>query len=94
MEQTEKYLQMFTEEGFVSVFEWTDPAGTVYEQHVHKGRVSIMVLEGSINFDFEGVKKDVQAGERVDIEPGTLHAAIVGPNGWKVVVGEEIAGDS
>lgn len=94
MELAEKWLQEFKKEGFISVYEWSDPAGTVYPEHAHKGSVSLVVINGSIVFDFEGEKKEITAGQRLDVEPRSLHSAIVGPNGWKVVVGEEIEGDS
>ncbi len=94
MELSERYIQTFEKEGFPSVYEWTDPAGTTYPEHIHKGKVSIYVTDGSITFDFEGERKEVVAGQRLDIEPGKLHSAVVGPNGWIVIVGEEIEGDS
>ena len=94
MELSERWLQKFEEEGFTSIYEWEDRAGTVYESHVHKGKVSLFVTDGSIIFDFEGLKKEVKAGERLDVLVGVCHSAIVGPHGWRVVVGEEIEGDS
>lgn len=94
MELSERWLQTFEREGFVSVFEWQDPAGTIYEEHAHKGRVSLFVTDGSITFDFGGEKKEIMAGQRFDIAPGQKHGAVVGPQGWIVVVGEEIEGDS
>tara|TARA_B100000508_G_scaffold141060_1_gene145746 strand:- start:6385 stop:6669 length:285 start_codon:yes stop_codon:yes gene_type:complete len=94
MELSERYIQMFEKEGFASVYEWTDPAGTVYSEHAHKGKVSLYVTDGSITFDFEGEKKEVTAGQRLNVPPKALHSAIVGPEGWIVIVGEEIEGDS
>lgn len=94
MELSERWLQKFEDEGFVSVYEWQDVAGTVYKEHAHKGRVSLFVTDGSITFDLEGVKKEVKANERFDVPIGLKHSAIVGPTGWRVVVGEEIEGDS
>jgi len=94
MELSERYLQKFEEEGFTSVYEWQDPAGTSYEPHTHKGRVSLFVTDGSIEFIFSGEKKEVRAGERFDVPVGAEHSAIVGSDGWIVIVGEEILGDS
>jgi len=94
MELSERWLQTFETEGFTSVYEWSDPPGTVYEPHQHQGKVSIFVTDGSITFDFSGEKKTISANERFDIPPGTEHSAVVGPEGWIVVVGEEIEGDS
>ena len=94
MELSERWIETFEKEGFTQVFEWSDPAGTVYEEHVHKGKVSLFVTDGSITFNFEGVTREIKAGERFDVPLGAKHSAVVGDNGWIVIVAEEIAGDS
>lgn len=94
MELSERYIQKFEQEGFASVYEWTDPAGTVYPAHAHKGKVSLYVTDGSVTFDIAGETKEIKAGERFDVPPGVQHSAVVGPEGWIVIVGEEIEGDS
>ena len=94
MELSERYMQKFEQEGFASVYEWQDPAGTVYEEHAHAGKVSLFVTDGSITFDLQGEKKELVAPTRFDMPPGVRHSAVVGPTGWIVVVGEEIVGDS
>jgi len=93
MELSERYIKKLEQE-FPHVYEWQDPAGTAYEAHVHQGKVSVWVTDGSIEFDFSGVKKTVRAGERFDVPVGETHSAVVGPQGWIVIVGEEIDGDS
>ena len=94
MELSERWLQKFEEESFVSVYEWQDAAGTVYEEHSHKGKVSLFVTDGSITFNFSGEEKKVVANQRFDVPVGVPHSAVVGPQGWTVIVGEEIEGDS
>ncbi len=94
MELSERWLKKFEEEDFTSVYEWQDAAGTVYEEHAHKGKVSLFVTDGSIIFDFEGEKREVRSGERFDVPVNKRHSATVGPQGWIVIVGEEIRGDS
>jgi quercetin dioxygenase-like cupin family protein len=94
MELSERWLQKFESEGFASVYEWQDAPGTVYEEHVPQGKVSLFVTDGSITFDFSGEKREIKAGERFDVPPGKPHSAVVGPQGWIVIIGEEIAGDS
>ena len=94
MELSERWLQKFEEEDFASIYEWEDAPGTVYEKHAHKGKVSLFVTDGSVTFDISGEIKEVKAGERFDVPVGIMHSAIVGPLGWRVVVGEEIKGDS
>ena len=94
MELSERWLQKFEDEGFVSVYEWQDPAGTTYPEHSHQGKVSLFVTDGSITFDFDGQKREIKAGERFDIPVGTLHSAVGGSKGWIAIIAEEIDGDS
>mgnify|MGYP000131847363 CR=1 FL=1 len=94
MELSERWLQKFEKEGFTNVYDWSDPAGTTYDEHSHEGKVSLFVTDGSIIFDFQGEKREVKAGERFDVPVGKPHSAVVGPEGWIVVVAEEIEGDS
>lgn len=94
MELSERYIQLFEKEGFASVYEWQDKPGTVYPAHSHKGKVSLFVTDGSIVFDFDGETKEVVANERFDVPVGATHSAVVGEQGWIVIVGEEIDEDS
>lgn len=94
MEMSERWIKTLEDEGFLSVYEWSDPAGTSYPKHAHKGKVSLFVTDGSVEFDFSGDKRLIKAGERFDVPIGVEHSALVGPNGWTVIVGEEIEGDS
>lgn len=94
MELSERWIKKFEDEGFVSIYEHQDAPGTVYEEHSHEGKVSIFVTDGSITFDFLGEKREIKAGERFDVPVGLSHSAIVGPQGWIVIVGEEVKGDS
>jgi quercetin dioxygenase-like cupin family protein len=94
MELSERWIQTFEDEDFASVYEWQDPAGTVYKEHTHKGKVSIFVTDGSITFDFDGVKKEVNTSQRFDVPVGFPHTAIVGPEGWIAIIAEEIENDS
>jgi len=94
MELSERFIQTLEREGFAHVYEWQDPAGSVYQEHAHAGKVTIWVTDGSITFTLPDGEKEVLAGERFDIPVGIPHAAVVGPEGWIVIVGEEIDGDS
>ncbi len=94
MELSERAIQTLEREGFANVYEHQDPAGTVYSEHSHQGKVSIFVTDGSAIFDFGGEKKEIVAPRRFDIPANTPHSATVGPEGWIVIIGEEIEGDS
>ena len=93
MELSERYIKQFESEGFASVYEWQDPAGKVYEEHTHKGKVPLFVTDGSIIFTFAGEKKEVKANERFDVPVGIPHSAIAGSEGWIGIIAEEIKDD-
>lgn len=80
-------------EGFPIIYSWHDDPGTVYESHIHRGRVSFYVTNGSVTFS-GGINKTVSAGERIDVPPGIAHSALVGPEGCDYIVGQEIEGDA
>lgn len=94
MELSERYIKIFEDEGFPSVYEWQDKPDATYPEHAHKGNVSIYVTDGSITFDFEGQKKEVIANQRFDVPPGKKHSAVVGPQGAIYIVGEMDVDDS
>ena len=94
MELSERYIQKFEAEGFVYVYEHQDLAGTVYEERSNQGKVSIFITDGTITFDLNGQKKEIEAPRRFDIPPHTPHSAVVGLEGWIGIIGEEIEGDS
>ena len=94
MELSERYIKQLESEGFASVYEWQDPAGTVYPEHSHKGKVALMLTDGSITFTINGESKELIAPTRFDVPVGVMHSAVVGPDGWIVIVGEEVEGDS
>ena len=87
MELSEQNIQTLEKEGFTHVYEWSDPAGTVYDEHVHHGPAAVFVTEGAITFQLPTGPQTVRAGERIDIGPDIPHSATVGPNGWQCVVG-------
>lgn len=94
MELSERYIQKLESEGFAHVYEWQDPAGTVYPEHVHKGKVSFFITDGSISITIDGETKEIKANERYNVPPDVSHSVVVGPEGWIVIIGEEIEGDS
>ena len=93
MELSERYIKQLESE-YPHVYEWQDPAGTVYEEHEHQGKTTLWLTDGSIEMNVAGEIIKLKAGDRYDVPPKTKHAAIVGPDGWIVIVGEEIDGDS
>jgi len=80
-------------EGFPIVYDWFDEPDTHYPSHKHQGKVSFYVTEGSVAFS-GGINRIVATGERLDVPVGVEHSAVVGPDGCRYVVGQEIATDA
>ena len=65
---------------------WGNAPGDTYSWHSHGYHKVLYCLRGSIVFhlrDQEDV--ELQAGDRLDVEPGTDHAATVGSDGVECV---------
>jgi hypothetical protein len=64
---------------------WGNGAGDVYGWHSHDFHKVLFCLEGSIVFHTEDGDVGLTAGDRLDLEPFTSHAATVGPQGCRCV---------
>ena len=93
MELSERYIQQLEKEGFASVYEWQDEPGTVYPEHEHEGKNTMMLTDGSAVAVVAGEEKVLSAGDRLDVPAGVKHSVTVGSDGWIVIVGEEIPED-
>jgi quercetin dioxygenase-like cupin family protein len=61
---------------------WTGVPSEVYPWHGHGYHKILFVVSGSITFEDEERKTyRLTPGDRLDIEPGTLHSATAGPEG-------------
>jgi quercetin dioxygenase-like cupin family protein len=56
-----------------------------YGRHAHDYHKVLFCLEGSITFHLTGGDVDLAAGDRLDLEPRTEHAATVGPAGCSCI---------
>lgn len=75
-------LHMFQSED-LQPYRWSNAPGDVYSAHAHNYHKVIYVVLGSITF---GLPRDGQAlrlrpGDRLDLPPGVVHDATVGPEG-------------
>lgn len=75
-------LELFAREG-LRPYAWQNGPYYQYAPHSHPYRKVLVCTRGSIRFDLprEGSSITLQPGDRLDLEPGTEHAALVGPNG-------------
>jgi quercetin dioxygenase-like cupin family protein len=64
-------------------YRWSNGPGDVYAAHTHSYHKVIYVVEGSITFGLPdwGEEFELEAGDRLELPPGTRHDAVVGPQG-------------
>ena len=74
-------LDALAAEGAGSPRPWSNGPGDAYGWHAHPYHKVLFCLEGSITFHTRDGDVALRAGDRLDIEPGTEHAASVGPDG-------------
>ncbi len=62
---------------------WSNGPGDAYAEHRHDYDKALVAVAGSILFRLPELNEDVllEAGDRLDLPAGTLHAADVGPTG-------------
>ena len=72
------------EEG-LSPRSWSNGPGDTYEWHDHADHKSLWCLEGGIVFHLDEGDVELSAGDRLELPPGTRHAATVGSGGVRCV---------
>ena len=70
----------FAEEG-LSPHTWSNKPDFVYGEHHHPYHKVLFCIEGSIVFHTPDGDMALGPGDRLDLPPGTLHSATVGPEG-------------
>jgi hypothetical protein len=78
-------LDALRAEGCSSPRSWGNGPGDRYGRHDHDQRKILVCLEGSIVFHTDEGDLELTAGDRLDLDPGTAHAATVGPTGCRCV---------
>jgi quercetin dioxygenase-like cupin family protein len=76
-------LQRFAAE-HLQPYRWGNAPGDVYPAHTHRYHKVIYVVSGSITFGLPekyGGNITLTAGDRLDLPPGMIHDALVGPEG-------------
>ncbi|HZB78342.1 MAG TPA: AraC family ligand binding domain-containing protein [Actinomycetota bacterium] len=78
-------LAAFEAEGCSAPRFWGNEPDARYGPHRHGFHKVLFCLSGSIVFHTDAGAIEVEAGCRLDIEPGTSHSATVGPEGCDCV---------
>jgi quercetin dioxygenase-like cupin family protein len=72
-------------EGCSAPRSWDNGPGDTYGRHTHGEHKVLFCLGGSIVFHLDRGDVELRAGDRLDLAPGTEHAATVGPDGCECV---------
>ena len=72
------------EEG-LSPRSWSNGPGDTYDWHDHADHKTLWCLQGGIVFHLDDGDVELSAGDRLELPPGTRHAATVGPDGVRCV---------
>jgi mannose-6-phosphate isomerase-like protein (cupin superfamily) len=75
----------FAAEGCSTPRSWANGPADRYGPHEHAFHKVLFCLAGSIVFHVDGGDVELTAGDRLDLEPGTVHAATVGPQGCECI---------
>jgi hypothetical protein len=81
----EAALAAFGAEGCSSARPWGNGPNDRYGWHSHDFQKVLFCLSGSIVFHTREGDVSLTGGDRLDLEPGTEHAATVGPEGCECV---------
>jgi AraC-like ligand binding domain len=78
-------LSAFAAEGCSHPRAWGNGPDDIYGWHEHGYHKVLFCLDGSIVFHLRDGDVELTAGDRLDLEAGTEHAATVGPHGCRCV---------
>ena len=80
---TESTLRQLCADEGLHPYPWSNGPHDVYPAHMHSYDKIIYVVHGSITFSLPDLKQQItlQAGDRLDLPAGTVHDAVVGPQG-------------
>ena len=73
----ENLRRKLIEDGYPSVFCYTYPRGTVFEEHTHPVDKKDAVLEGEFAITIEGEEFLLRAGDMIEVPSNTVHRAEV-----------------
>jgi AraC-like ligand binding domain len=78
-------LEAFRAEGCSAPRSWANGPDDRYGRHAHDYHKVLFCLDGSIVFHTSDGDRSLGAGDRLDLEPDTMHGATVGPDGCECI---------
>lgn len=80
--EEEAVLRRLAEEGLRG-YRWSNGPGETYSPHTHTYHKVVYVVRGSIAFGIPETGGSIlmRPGDRLDLPPGVVHDAVVGPEG-------------
>lgn len=86
---SEKELaEQLVKEGFRHTYVWRDAPNAYYPEHIHATETAHLVLQGEMTLTVQGQTRTYGSGERCDVPSGVPHAARMGPEGCRYLIGE------
>jgi quercetin dioxygenase-like cupin family protein len=85
----EELKEQLRQQGFSRVYVWQDGASAFYPEHTHEGLTAHIILDGEMTLSMRGVTKTYHVGERGDVPASAVHAARMGPEGCRYIIGEK-----
>jgi quercetin dioxygenase-like cupin family protein len=80
-QRSKTWIEARFEQERLQPYEWSNAPGDYFNWHTHKFVKVLYCLSGSIVFHTRDGDMLVEAGDRLEIDPDTAHAATVGPDG-------------
>jgi mannose-6-phosphate isomerase-like protein (cupin superfamily) len=81
----EAALRAFREEGCSAPRAWGNGPNDTYGWHAHEYHKVLFCLDGEITLHLRDGDVTLRRGDRLDLDPGTEHAATVGSDGCSCV---------
>ncbi|HTP69751.1 MAG TPA: cupin domain-containing protein [Dongiaceae bacterium] len=75
-------------EGFTHTYVWEDVPNARYPNHRHPVETAHIILSGEMTLTLNGVSKSYREGDRCDVPAEAVHAARMGPQGCRYLIGE------
>ncbi len=88
---TEEAIRKAMLEKGVQPYRWSNEPGDIYDAHTHEFHKIIYVVDGSITFNLtdDGESVTLAPGDCMDLAPGIVHQAVVGPDGVVCLEGHQ-----